>query len=170
MSQTDESTNQEPIFNPEKKAIEKPIEKSEDSFKQAQIDKKSFCLVPTLIKTNTFNAPFPIRLTFEQLTYNFDKNYLKDYLIKDYEGVYCLNQEVIDKQSGIIKEVITQLTKCICFIFIFWVNHQYSIQFVGFFLEYFITFFNPIKTIIHHCPHFNKILFFFFQSFYLFSE
>ena len=113
MSQTDESTNQEPIFNPEKKAIEKPIEKSEDSFKQAQIDKKSFCLVPTLIKTNTFNAPFPIRLTFEQLTYNFDKNYLKDYLIKDYEGVYCLNQEVIDKQSGIIKEVITQLTKCL---------------------------------------------------------
>ena len=50
------------------------------------------------------------RLTIEQLTNKYDNNYLKDYLIKDFQGVYCLNQEVIDKQSGIIKEVITQLT------------------------------------------------------------
>ena len=95
------------------KKEEKPKEKTEESFKQKEIDPKSFCCVPTLIKTNTFNAPFPIRLTMEQLTYIFDKDYLKDYLIKDYQGVYCLNQEVIDKQSGIIKEVITQLTKCL---------------------------------------------------------
>ena len=97
----------------EEKKEEKPKEKTEESFKQKEIDPKSFCCVPTLIKTNTFNAPFPIRLTMEQLTYIFDKDYLKDYLIKDYQGVYCLNQEVIDKQSGIIKEVITQLTKCL---------------------------------------------------------
>ena len=87
--------------------------KTEDQFKQKEIDKKSFCYVPTLIKTNTHNAPYPIRLTIEQLTYDYNIDYLKDYLIKDYEGVYCLNQEVIDKQSGIIKEVITQLTKCL---------------------------------------------------------
>ena len=97
----------------DEKKEEKPKEKTEESFKQKEIDPKSFCCVPTLIKTNTFNAPFPIRLTMEQLTYIFDKDYLKDYLIKDYQGVYCLNQEVIDKQSGIIKEVITQLTKCL---------------------------------------------------------
>ena len=109
MSETNNSTNSDPEKKPQEKLKERP----EDLFKQKEIYKKSFCLIPTLIKTNTLNAPFPIRLTKEQLTYNFDKNYLKDYLIKDYEGVYCLNQEVIDKQSGIIKEVVTQLTKCI---------------------------------------------------------
>ena len=92
---------------------EKKEAKTEDDFKQKEIDPKSFCCVPTLIKTNTHNAPYPIRLTIEQLTNKYNIDYLKDYLIKDYQGVYCLNQEVIDKQSGIIKEVITQLTKCI---------------------------------------------------------
>ena len=92
---------------------EKKEENPEDKFKQKEVDKKSFCCVPTLIKTNTFNAPFPIRLTKEQLINKYDQNYLKDYLIKDYYGVYCLNQEVINKQSGIIKEVVTQLTKCL---------------------------------------------------------
>ena len=89
------------------------IQDPEEKFKQKEIDVKSFCCVPTLIKTNTFKAPFPIRLTKEQLTNIFKKDYLKDYLIKDYYGVYCVNQEVIDKQYGIIKDVITQLTKCI---------------------------------------------------------
>ena len=88
-------------------------EDPEAKFKQKDIDVKSFCCIPTLKKTNTFKAPFPIRLTKEQLTNIFPKDYLKDYLIKDYYGVYCLNQEVIDRQSGIIKEVITQLIKCI---------------------------------------------------------
>ena len=110
------SENPKEEQNPEKNQTEKTtLEKvgPEDKFKQKEIDKKSFCCVPTLIKTNTFNAPFPIRLTKEQLTNKYDQNYLKDYLIKDYYGVYCLNQEVIDKQSGIIKEVVTQLTKCL---------------------------------------------------------
>ena len=92
---------------------EEEKENPEDKFKQKEIDQKSFCCVPTLKKTNTFKAPFPIRLTKEQLTNKYDKDYLKGFLIKDYNGVYCLNQEVVDKQSGIIKEVITQLTKCI---------------------------------------------------------
>jgi len=110
------SENPKEEQNPEKPQTEKTKQESvgpEDKFKQKEIDKKSFCCVPTLIKTNTFNAPFPIRLTKEQLTNKYDQNYLKDYLIKDYYGVYCLNQEVIDKQSGIIKEVVTQLTKCL---------------------------------------------------------
>ena len=88
-------------------------ENPEDKFKQKHIDKKSFCCVPTLKKTNTYKAPFPIRLTKEQLLCKYGQNYLKEFLIKDYYGVYCLNQEVVDKQSGIIKEVIKQLTKCI---------------------------------------------------------
>ena len=97
----------------ENKIKNKITENPEDKFKQKEIDKKSFCCVPTLKKTNTFKAPFPIRLTKEQLFFKYDQNYLKGFLIKDYYGVYCLNQEVVDKQSGIIKEVIKQLTKCI---------------------------------------------------------
>ena len=109
--------NKEEPKNPQTESQEKSSvkkgENPEDKFKQKEIDKKSFCCIPTLIKTNTFKAPFPIRLTKDQLTYKYDQDYLKDYLIKDYYGVYCLNQEVVDKQSGIIKEVITQLTKCL---------------------------------------------------------
>ena len=110
------SENPKEEENPEKPQTEQVSQEKvdpEDKFKQKEVDKKSFCCVPTLIKTNTFNAPFPIRLTKEQLTNKYDQNYLKDYLIKDYYGVYCLNQEVINKQSGIIKEVVTQLTKCL---------------------------------------------------------
>ena len=110
----EEGKQKEQIKEKEKtKKKKKKKESPEDKFKQNEIDKKSFCCIPTLIKTNTFNAPFPIRLTKEQLTCKYNTNYLKDFLIKDYYGVYCLNQEVVDKQSGIIKEVLTQLTKCI---------------------------------------------------------
>jgi hypothetical protein len=96
----------------QEKEKENEKENPEDKFKQKTIDKKSFCNIPTLIKTNTLKAPFPIRLTQDQLLVKYDQNYLKDFLIKDYYGIYCLNQEVVDKQSGIIKEVISQLTKC----------------------------------------------------------
>ena len=96
----------------QEKEKENEKENPEDKFKQKIIDKKSFCNIPTLIKTNTLKAPFPIRLTQDQLLVKYDQNYLKDFLIKDYYGIYCLNQEVVDKQSGIIKEVISQLTKC----------------------------------------------------------
>ena len=57
----------------EEKPKENPKIKTEDMFKQKEIDPKSFCCVPTLIKTNTFNAPFPIRLTLDQLTYRLFK-------------------------------------------------------------------------------------------------
>ena len=39
--------------------------------------------------------------------------FLKGYTIRDNVGVYCLKKDVVEKQSGIIKEVITQLTKTI---------------------------------------------------------
>ena len=108
-----DNPNEEKSQNTQEQKTEDKNEDPEEKFKQKEIDVKSFCCIPTLIKTNTFNAPFPIRLTKEQLTNIFKKDYLKDYLIKDYYGVYCLNQEVVDKQSGIIKVVLTQLTKCL---------------------------------------------------------
>ena len=80
---------------------------------QKEIDKKSFCSVPTLIKTNTLKAPFPCRLKYEQLICKFETQFLKGYTIRDNAGVYCLKKDVVEKQSGIIKEVITQLSKTI---------------------------------------------------------
>ena len=79
---------------------------------QKEIDPKSFCSVSTLTKTNNLKAPYPIRLTQEQLTCKFDSQFLKGYTIRD-NGVYCLKKDIAEKQGGIIKEVITQLSKTI---------------------------------------------------------
>ena len=80
---------------------------------QKEIDVKSFCSIPTLTKTNTLKAPFPCRLKYEQLICKFETQFLKGYTIRDNAGVYCLKKDVVEKQSGIIKEVVTQLTKTI---------------------------------------------------------
>ena len=80
---------------------------------QKTIDPKSFCSISTLEKTNNLKAPFPCRLNYNQLISKITGDYLKQFLVKDYYGLYCLNQEVIDKQSGLIKEVVKQLTKCL---------------------------------------------------------
>ena len=89
---------------------------------QKEIDKKSFCTVSTLTKTNTLKAPFPARLSYEQLICKFSDKFLSGFTIKDNYGVYCLNKEIVEKQSGIIKEVITQLTKC------FWTGNVMSLS------------------------------------------
>ena len=80
---------------------------------QKEIDKKSFCTVSTLTKTNTLKAPFPIELSYEQLICKFGDQFLSGFTIKDNSGVYCLKKDIVEKQSGIIKEVISALTKCI---------------------------------------------------------
>ena len=80
---------------------------------QKTIDPKSFCSISTLEKTNNLKAPFPCRLDYSQLISKITSDYLKQFLIQDFYGLYCLNQEVIDKQSGLIKEVVKQLTKCL---------------------------------------------------------
>jgi hypothetical protein len=80
---------------------------------QENFDKNCFCSEAIFNKSKTYQAPFPIRLTKEQLTFKYNPDYLKDFLIKDYYGVYCLNQEIVDKQGGVIKDLIVQLTKSI---------------------------------------------------------
>ena len=97
--------------NPEEKDEEK--EKAQKKFMQETFDKICFCSEAIFNKSKTYQAPFPIRLTKEQLTFKYNPDYLKDFLIKDYYGVYCLNQEIVDKQSGVIKDLIVQLTKSI---------------------------------------------------------
>ena len=98
----------------EKQSKELPPEKTPNpEHIQKEIDKKSFCSVSTLTKTNTLKAPYPIRLTYEQLINKFETQFLKGYTIRDNSGVYCLKKDIAEKQGGIIKEVITQLSKTI---------------------------------------------------------
>jgi len=97
------------------KTEEKPSKKETPLEKhiQKEIDPKSFCSISTLIKTNTLKAPFPIRLTREQLISKFNEDFLKDFTIKDNSGVYSLKKDIVEKQSGIIKEVVMALSKTI---------------------------------------------------------
>jgi hypothetical protein len=97
--------------NSQEKDEEKEI--AQKKFMQENFDKNCFCSEAIFNKSKTYQAPFPIRLTKEQLTFKYNPDYLKDFLIKDYYGVYCLNQEIVDKQGGVIKDLIVQLTKSI---------------------------------------------------------
>ena len=101
---TEEKPKQEEIPKEDKTPLEKHVQK--------EIDKKSFCSVSTLTKTDTLKAPFPIRLNYEQLICKFSDKFLSGFQIRD-SGIYCLKKDIVEKQSGIIKEVIVKLTKCI---------------------------------------------------------
>ena len=101
---TEEKPKKEEIPKEDKTPLEKHVQK--------EIDKKSFCSISTLTKTNTLKAPFPIRLNYEQLICKFSDKFLSGFAIRD-TGIYCLKKDIVEKQSGIIKEVIAALTKCI---------------------------------------------------------
>ena len=90
-------------------------EKALKKFTQENFDKNSFCSAEIFNQSEAFQAPFPIRLTKDQLTFKYNPDYLKDFLIKDDSGVYCLKQEIVDRQGGVIKDLIGQLTKIILY-------------------------------------------------------
>ena len=106
-----EEKSEEKVDIPELTEEEK--EKAKKEFMQETFDKNTFISEEIFSKSKTYQAPFPKRLTKEQLITKYNPDYLKDFLIKDYYGVYCLNQEVVDRQSGVIKDLIVQLTKSI---------------------------------------------------------
>ena len=99
-----EETKKEEIPTEDKTPLEKHVQK--------EIDKKSFCSISTLTKTNTLKAPFPVELTYDQLICKFSDKFLNGFAIRD-NGIYCLKKDIVEKQSGIIKEVIAALTKCL---------------------------------------------------------
>ena len=112
----EQTEKEETTTKSEEKPEENKIENKEElekKFKQETFDKNSFCSSEIFNKSPTYQAPFPIRLTKEQLTVKYNPDYLKDFKIEDYYGVYCLNQEIVDRQSGVIKDLIVQLTKSI---------------------------------------------------------
>ena len=76
------------------------------------INPKSFFSMKTVdIKYFNLTAPFPVNLTYEQLITKFSENYMDGYVIKDKEGVYSTNKEIVQKQSGLFKEIISQLAR-----------------------------------------------------------
>ena len=93
--------------------INEQINPEEKKFTQNYLDKNSFCSKQIFNKSKEYQSPFPIRLIKEQLIFKYQPDYLKEFLINDYYGVYCLNQEIVDRQSGVIKDLIIQLTKSI---------------------------------------------------------
>jgi len=93
--------------------IDEEKEKAKKLFYQDNFDKNTFITSTIFNKSDTFKAPFPIRLTKEQLTFKYNPDFLKDFLIKDNSGVYSLKQEIVDRQGGVIKDLINQLTKSV---------------------------------------------------------
>ena len=93
--------------------IKKEKEKEPIKFTQENLDKNSFCSMKIFNKSKEYQAPFPKRLTKNQLTYKYNPEYLKDFLIKDNLGIFCLNDEILNRQSGVLKALIVQLTQSI---------------------------------------------------------
>ena len=101
----------QPEANESKASQENKELKPDPQHVQENIDPKSFCSIPTLKETKTLKAPFPIRLNLNQITCKFPKNFLEGYEVKDKSGIYCNDEEVIKKQSGVLKDIFTQVGK-----------------------------------------------------------
>jgi hypothetical protein len=77
-----------------------------------EIHKNSFFALATIPKTKfILNALFPAELPYDKLITKFSKDFLEGYEVRDKDGIYCINKEIVEKQSGLLKEVIVQLTK-----------------------------------------------------------
>lgn len=74
-----------------------------------QVRQSFFNLKLVPVKQIKLTAPFPARLTKKELKRK-PITFLDDYCIKD-KGLVCTNQEIVDNQSGIFKEVAMQLAK-----------------------------------------------------------
>ena len=73
---------------------------------------QKFVIDPLMQKGNLTKEslqPFQLNFDFIQLIQKFKDDYMSEYLIKDKEGIFSTNQEVIKKQSGIIKDIIQLL-------------------------------------------------------------
>jgi hypothetical protein len=75
-------------------------------------NKSFFNLTTIILKNIQLNAPFPQELNFEEVINNIiGGKFLEGYLVKDNEGVFCKNEEIVQRQSGIFTEMAKQLAK-----------------------------------------------------------
>lgn len=74
-----------------------------------------FNLLTIAIKSIQLNAPFPSELTFEELILDLSgkssAEFLDGFEIKDNEGIICINEEVVKKQSGVFTDIAKQIAK-----------------------------------------------------------
>ena len=112
-SQNIENNQQDPNNVNNNPSENEPEEKTKplDIDVQENIDNHSFCSISTLNATNTLKAPFPTLLKPEQVINIFKSDFMSEYLIKDKEGLYCTNKEIVAKQSGLLKDMISQMSK-----------------------------------------------------------
>ena len=79
--------------------IEQPTQTSPNPKDVLQsINPKSFFSMKTVdIKYFNLTAPFPVNLSYEQLITKFSENYMEGYVIKDKEGVFSTNKDIVKK-------------------------------------------------------------------------
>jgi hypothetical protein len=64
------------------------------------------------LKNIQLNAPYPVELNFDELINNsVGVNFLDGYLVKDNEGVFCKNEDIVKRQSGIFTDMAKQIAK-----------------------------------------------------------
>ena len=73
--------------------------------------KSYFNLTTIVLKSVQLNAPYPKELLFEDLINNYSKTFLEGFYVKDNEGVFCKNEEIMKRQSGIISDMAKQIAK-----------------------------------------------------------
>lgn len=80
-----------------------------DFIEKYQVKQSFFDLKLVPIKQIKLTAPFPGKLTKKEIQRK-QVTFLDDYCIKD-NGLVCVNQQIVDNQSGIFKDVAMQLAK-----------------------------------------------------------
>jgi hypothetical protein len=79
---------------------------------QLFLNPRSYFNLKTIVLKNVpLNAPYPRELKYEDLINLYPTNFLEGYYVKDMEGVYCKNEEIVKRQSGVISEMAKQVAK-----------------------------------------------------------
>jgi len=79
------------------------------------VNKHSFFnLVTIALKSLQLNAPFPSYLSWDELLLDFtdkDAGFLAGFEVHDNDGIYCINEDVVKKQSGVFSDMAKQVAK-----------------------------------------------------------
>jgi hypothetical protein len=76
--------------------------------------KSFFNLITIAIKSLQLNAPFPSELLNDELLLDFSSKsdgFLAGFEVRDNDGIYCVNEEIVKKQSGVFSDMAKQLAK-----------------------------------------------------------
>jgi hypothetical protein len=84
----------------------------DDNHTVKYLSSKSYFNINTIVlKSVQLNSPFPKELELDEIINYYASGFLEGFAIKDNEGVFCKNEEIVKKQSGIITDLAKQLAK-----------------------------------------------------------